>query len=191
MIGDPLAHQPQKYYFSGDVSLNSDLTIIGPVIIVTGGDFDVGNNDVTIQAGGSLVLYVEGDVKVSGNGAFNNTNLPETLQIWGTAPESQSITLNGNGSLSAVVYAPHANVSSNGGGSSGRLLGSVVANSIRFVGNPGPFHFDEALLGLKTQFSRYRIANYTLVNDGRQTVDGAQGNPSYDVYLEQVFKPEE
>ena len=68
---------------------------------------------------------------------------PISCQVYGvsTSPGGQTIDMVGNGSLTAVVYAPNGNVSINGNGA---VNGSVVANRIKFTGN-ADFHYDEAL----------------------------------------------
>jgi hypothetical protein len=72
---------------------------------------------------------------------------PQNLMIWGTNPTAQNITITGNGSLSAVVYAPHAAISAKGGGNSGSIFGAFVGDTVRMTGNDG-FHYDEALKAL-------------------------------------------
>lgn len=162
IIGIAGAKTPQKYFFQDGVSLNENLTVNGPVVIVSDGDFNIGNNTVEITSTGSLKIYVKGDMKISGNGSFNNTNIPEKLIILGTADvdEGQVINLNGNGLLAAAVYAPEAELTSNGGGARGALLGSAIAKSITFHGSPGPFHFDEALKELSVGNTTYSIEHY-------------------------------
>lgn len=69
---------------------------------------------------------------------------PQYLMIWGTGDTTQSITVSGNGSLSAVVYAPNAAISAKGGGNSGSIYGAFIGNTITMTGNDA-FHFDESL----------------------------------------------
>jgi hypothetical protein len=185
-IGVAGAQNPATYHLTSNYSLSDELIIDGPVIIVADGNFSVGNNEVTITPNGSLELYVAGNVTMSGNGAFNNTNKPATLMIYGTSDSTQSLTLNGNGFLSAVVYAPNAAVTSNGGGNSGALLGAVIANTITFHGSPGPFHFDEALLDLDTGMGGYRYSGYRLISNLGTNLD-PYGNQSYRNLLDQYF----
>lgn len=73
---------------------------------------------------------------------------PISLQIYGTraatAATRQSIDISGNGQLSAVVYAPNADISAKGGGNSGGVFGSLIGNSLTFTGNE-MFYYDESL----------------------------------------------
>ena len=83
-IGDSLATAPATYHFSNNYNLIGNLIVDGPVIIVADADFNIGNHDVTITPTGSLELYVEGDIQMNATAAFNNTNKPITLQIYGS-----------------------------------------------------------------------------------------------------------
>lgn len=76
---------------------------------------------------------------------------PIALKIYGTRTEAeratlgaQKIAISGNGSLSAVVYAPHGDISAKGGGNSGFIYGSLIGESIKFTGNDC-FYYDESL----------------------------------------------
>lgn len=124
------------------------LTIQGDVTLVltaaTGSALDVtGNAAILIPAGSSLVLYVEGNVLIAGNGLGNANVRPATCRIWGTgaANSGQDIKIAGNGALNTVVYAPHAAVTINGNGD---VLGALVGRTITFTGN-ARFHYDESL----------------------------------------------
>ena len=55
-----------------------------------------------------------------------------------------TLTVSGNGSMSAVVYAPNADISAKGGGNSGFMMGSLVGYSLKFTGNDC-FYYDESL----------------------------------------------
>ncbi len=147
------------------ISLNGKqtLTILGDVTLIltasTGSALDVtGNGAIIIPEGSSLTVYVEGDLKIAGNGIANGNSRPGTCRIWGTSTSvsGQSIHLAGNGALKAVVYAPNGNVKINGNGD---MMGSLVGNTITFTGNAS-FHYDESLAneGDNTPFgiSRWR-----------------------------------
>jgi hypothetical protein len=137
---------------------NKTLTILGHVtLILTAGPgvnaIDVtGNASIIIPAGSSLTVYVEGNVKLAGNGIGNANARPLSFLLWGTAqnPGGQDIQIAGNGALKAAVYAPNADVKINGNGD---VMGSVVAGRITLVGNAA-FHYDESLAryGANTPF---------------------------------------
>jgi len=110
-----------------------------------------GSRDLTIRSGSNLTVYTNGDIDAHGNGVVNSGGQASAFQIYGTATTAggQSITVGGNGQLYAAVYAPNATVTLQGGGSSGQVLGSIVANTISMNGGTD-FHYDEALARLTT-----------------------------------------
>ena len=84
-------------------------------------------------------------------------NQPQNFQIWGTKTSgTQSISIAGNGVLSAIVYAPQGDTTIVGNGD---VMGSIVADVIKVTGNAA-FHYDESLanFGDNTPFgiSRWR-----------------------------------
>ena len=125
------------------------LTILGDVtIILTAGSgtsaIDVaGTAQIILAPGAKLTIYVAGDVKIAGKGLTNPNISPISCQVYGvtTSPGGQNIDLAGNGSLTAVVYAPNGNVTIKGNGA---VNGSVIANKVKFTGN-AEFHYDEDL----------------------------------------------
>lgn len=124
----------------------------------------------------SLNLYVAGNVDITGQGVANTvetttttttiekvkgvdtavtttttssvTGRPKDFMLWGTGGDSQTIKVSGNGSLSAVVYAPNAAIEVKGGGSQTLgVYGAYLGNTIKMTGNEG-FHYDESLADL-------------------------------------------
>jgi hypothetical protein len=95
----------------------------------------------------SLEIFTQADVSIAGRGVAY-AGKPENFKLWGTRPQSnaaaQNLSINGNGVLSAVVYAPNANISMHGGGNSGNVFGSMIGKTITVTGNSA-FHYDEAL----------------------------------------------
>ncbi len=61
-----------------------------------------------------------------------------------TNDSAQTFKVSGNGSLSAVVYAPNADIEAKGGGNSGFVYGSLIGKSLLFTGNDC-FYYDESL----------------------------------------------
>lgn len=130
---------------SMDVGSSSVLSVKGDVVLVVDGDLEV-KGEIRIEADSSLTVYVRGDVSVGGNGMVNLSSVPANLVLFATGAEGsgQSIKLHGNGAMAGAVYAPFADVSLKGGGSSGTMYGSVVGNTVVITGN-FDFHYDEAL----------------------------------------------
>ena len=72
---------------------------------------------------------------------------------------AQKIKISGNGSLSAVVDAPNADIEAKGGGTSGFMYGSLIGKSLKFTGNDC-FYYDESL-ALTDPGSRLGIEDWT------------------------------
>jgi len=143
-----------RHYFSWSSALGGitgNTTITGNVTITMTGRASAdairltGTKTLTINSGASLTLYTDGDISAFGNG-IANTSTAEKFQIHGTATAAQfqTITVGGNGNLIAAIYAPNASVQLKGGGSSGNVMGSIVAKSISMNGGTN-FHYDQAL----------------------------------------------
>lgn len=131
-----------------NLSGTNTLTILGDVTLVltaaTGDAVSVtGNAEIIIPDGSNLTLYASANVKIAGKGIANLNVQPISCQIYGvsTSPAGQDIQIAGNGSLTAVVYAPSGDVTLNGNGD---MMGAVIARTIRLTGNAA-FHYDEAL----------------------------------------------
>lgn len=156
------------YYFSfGEGKAIDDTTTIGnvvpnaKVVMIMNNHQNVGaitfsgTKSLTVTTGSSLTVYTNGNITATGDGLVNGdtagANPPSSLLIYGTtaSPSTQQIKVGGNGELYAAIYAPQGVVEMKGGGSSGMVLGSVVAKSISMNGGTD-FHYDEALVNLGT-----------------------------------------
>ncbi len=161
-VGDLPAADGKYYYDTTQINFNNatfevrrrlgDLT--APQVVVrlsnttTSISIGGGSGALNVETGAKLEIYAPGDISISGQGIMNGgttagtSNQPINLQIWGTKTSGvQDIRIAGNGSLSAVLYAPQGSVKINGNGD---VMGSVVANDITVVGNAA-FHYDESL----------------------------------------------
>jgi hypothetical protein len=164
--GDSPAADGKYYYTAGQINFtNKTLLISGKVVLVltnTSTSIDIGGGSgiLSIATAGQLECYAPGDIKIAGKGVSNGVDAnadgvlsasesgqPIQCQIYGTKTSGlQTITITGNGALSAVCYAPQGDVSINGNGD---VLGSVVADKITLVGNAA-FHYDESLANMVT-----------------------------------------
>jgi hypothetical protein len=89
---------------------------------------------------------------IGGNGISNpsfNSSLVQ-IQYNGTG----AINLHGNGSQSAVIYAPNSNISMSGNAA---FYGSVIGNTLSASGGPVTIHYDRAL-----QNNLVNVANWTM-----------------------------
>lgn len=138
------------------------LVIDGDTTIVVNGAMKLsGNGAIEVSPGVTLKIYAAGDIALAGNGVLNESTKPEQLLVFGTntTPGDQEISISGNGYLSASVYAPNADVSMNGGGTSGRIFGAVAANDVKLVGN-SHFSYDEALADYNFGSSDYAVEKW-------------------------------
>ena len=152
------------YYFNfGEGKAISDTTTIGTavpnakVVFIMNNHQNVdaisfsGSKSLTVKTGSTLTIYTNGNITTTGNGLVNGSttgaNPASSLVIYGTtaSPSTQQIKVGGNGQLYAAIYAPQGAVEMKGGGSSGMVLGSIVAKSIAMNGG-ADFHYDEALV---------------------------------------------
>ena len=147
---------------------NGNLTIGAPgdpagsyvEIYVTGSISVTGNSQITLSPNVKAKIYFAGNVSVAGNGLVNSNNQPGDLQLYGIKPPdgvTQTVSLGGNAQLTAAVYAPDANITVNGGGSTGHIFGSFVGKTVVMNGVTN-LHYDEALS------SGGRPTNYKIVS---------------------------
>lgn len=101
----------------------------------------------TTNAGTITMYQVAGSLKLSGSaagGAANNR--PENFVYFGL-PGVTSIAFSGNASFVGVIYAPQADFTQSGGGSTDiDFRGSIVVKSITVNGNFA-LHYDDSLAG--------------------------------------------
>jgi hypothetical protein len=143
------------YYFASGATIANTTITAGRNVTIVGTTTSVGAG-VTITTGATLAVYMDGAINASSNGALNNSNWAGALQLFTTT--TADCTVSGNGELRASVYAPNALIKASGGGSSGSVVGSIVARSIVMTGQMS-FHYDEALRYLNTVGgSRWSVA---------------------------------
>jgi hypothetical protein len=125
-----------------NLSGKSMLYLEGNVRIHVTGDLSIsGQGQINSASTSNVAIYLGGpSASVGGNGIINN-GTPGRFQIYGL-PGLTSLSLGGNGVLSATVYAPNAELTVVG---NGEITGSIVAKSVILTGNAS-IHFDEALL---------------------------------------------
>jgi hypothetical protein len=159
--GDTPDANGRYVYSSTGININNKiLTIDGKVDLIVTGDVDVGGGSgaIVINSGANrnLNLYAAGDISISGSGAMNLTSSPPNMTIYGTRTQAQVATLgyqefslSGNASYSGLVYAPNAEITLRGGGSSGRFDGAIIGQTVTFSGNY-EFHYDVQLGGIQS-----------------------------------------
>ncbi|MBS0663533.1 MAG: hypothetical protein JSR48_09720 [Verrucomicrobia bacterium] len=117
-----------------------------------------GNSQFSVGLNSTFDVYTDGNVRIAGNGMANANNYAASAKFWGTNTTSQSFDISGNGQLIGIVYAPNGDVSLNGGGTNGLMMGAVVAKSITMNGQT-TFHYDDSL-GRLTTGNPYGISKW-------------------------------
>jgi hypothetical protein len=106
-------YQMDSLKLSGD----SRMLITGNAVLYVTGDLDItGNGGIVIAPGASLKLYVGGaNTSISGNGVVNESQSTLAFQYWGL-PSNTHIDIGGNGGFAGLIYAPSADLTLHGGG---------------------------------------------------------------------------
>lgn len=138
------------------LSGQNKMLITGHAVLLVRGNVSLsGNSYIAIQPGASLQLYVAGSsTSLGGNGIMNANTKASTFGYWGLNSNT-SISMSGNAGFTGTIYAPHAALTLNGGGSNiYDLVGSTVSNTVRMNGHFN-FHYDEALgkIGPRTGYT--------------------------------------
>ncbi len=140
--GDSPASDGRYYYFAtGSVGATTFTT--GKNVTIVAASVNVAaNTTLTIGATATCIIYTTGTVTTQGNSIIDNQNWAGALQIYSSS--SAAIDLAQKGTLAAFIYAPNADATANGGGSSPAFVGAVIAKTIKTSANI-VFHYDEAL----------------------------------------------
>lgn len=126
-----------------------------------------GNAKIIIPDDAELVIYTPGDVSVTGNNVVNTGSatsfgIPRQFVIYGTRSKTiadrQEIVLGGQGEMYAIVHAPDANITLNGGGSSGHFYGALVGHHAELNGGAN-VTWDETLAD-DTTMRVWRVAEW-------------------------------
>ena len=143
-----------------------EITPIKSTTVLSGGTYVIrGNPAIDLKGNSSLtclgpvILYLDGDANIGGNGIATAGNLPANLRIFGLQNCTQ-VNISGNGALYAAVYAPNADIDLNGAGSSGVVFGSLAGKTVSFQGNGTIIHYDTALREIQGVVTRYRVARW-------------------------------
>jgi hypothetical protein len=172
VLGTSGATSPTVYKITGDVT--GSIVVQGPVYLEISGKLSISGSDaitvmqttqtVTQKKGSTtltatysgdtntkLELYVAGDIAISGNGTvLSSASDPNALKVYAMGTYGQKVSIGGNGDLVAAVYAPKADVTFNGGGSSGYFAGGVVGYNITVNGSGYRVRYPEEMANSPT-----------------------------------------
>lgn len=96
----------------------------------------------TVSITGKTIIYVTGNVNISGGSILNTTSLPKNCELYCTGTK---VVLSGSSQWSGVVYAPTADITRSGGSSD--FFGMAVGKSLTLSGGGG-CHYDTSLNAL-------------------------------------------
>ena len=99
-------------------------------------------DELNIESGGSLEMYVGGATTTLNSGGLINQGGNALNFVYYGLPSNTSITFSGDVSIVGCIYAPEADVSATG---SGVLFGALSSNTLK-AGGGFNYHFDENLL---------------------------------------------
>ena len=128
-----------------------DLVVTGPSVLWIDGDLTLsGSGQITIAPGGSLMLYVGQPTgtgtkaSLGGNGIVNQSGNATNFFYYGL-PSNTSIAYSGNATFTGAMYAPSADFTLGGGGSTiYDFIGASVTSTVKMNGKFN-FHYDENL----------------------------------------------
>lgn len=121
------------------------LELVGGSSVLNPVYYDIGSLSETqgqINVSGYVVINIKSGLSIGGLGVSNgiaNSISPQTVVI--NYAGTSSVSINGNGAISAVLSAPNATVSLGGGGSGGYFVGAIQANNVSVQGGY-PVHYD-------------------------------------------------
>jgi hypothetical protein len=135
-----------NWMISAPLKFGGNVLVTGNAVLYVTSDVAFSGNDfIRIQAGASLKLYVSApNASIGGKGVQNETGNAINFSYYGL-PSNTSLSYGGNGTLTGTIYAPQADFTLGGGGSTvNDFVGACVVNSIKMNGHYN-FHFDENL----------------------------------------------
>jgi hypothetical protein len=127
--------------------LSSSVYVTQPnVIIYVSSSFSLGSGTaIYICPGASLTLYVgAASASIGGQGVVNSSGLAGNFSYYGL-PSNTSLGIQANASFVGKIFAPQADITLGGGGSSPYdYSGQIVGNSFKLNGHYS-VHYDESV----------------------------------------------
>jgi hypothetical protein len=118
----------------------------GDAILYVPGNISVsGNAFIVVAPDASLQIYCAGaSASIGGNGVFNLGGFATNFAYYGL-PSNTAVDFGGNGEFIGTIYAPNADFTLNGGGANGiDFVGASISKTVTMNGKFN-FHYDEAL----------------------------------------------
>jgi hypothetical protein len=144
VLGSSLPGSTNNYNLQGQ-TLSGSIYVMGTVRMVVKAGINMSGQDcITLAPGAYLTLYADCTTASLGGNGIQNPGTAEHFYYFGT-DKNTSLSYGGNAAFTAVFYAPNAEMTMGGGGSTQiDFSGSAIAKSIKLNGN-FTFHYDENL----------------------------------------------
>ena len=130
-----------------NIASKSTITINGDVVLYVDGDIHIsGKAKIDIPVGSSLMIYASGTIHMAGQGIVNGNAKPENLIIYGT-DDCSDVHFSGQADFYGAIYAPEADVDFSG---QADIFGSIIGDTVDISGQ-GNIHYDENLKDLDNE----------------------------------------
>lgn len=128
------------------MSGQDSLIVTGKACLYVQGNVSMsGQSSIIIATNACLQMYVRGpSASLRGDGVMNQAGYATNFFYYGLT-NNTSLDVGGNGTFTGAIYAPNADLSLSGGGSSDEdFTGAAIAKTVTMNGHFN-FHYDEAL----------------------------------------------
>ncbi|MBI4326560.1 MAG: hypothetical protein HY674_15040, partial [Chloroflexi bacterium] len=146
------------------MSGQSKMLVTGNAVLYVTGDVSItGQGQIIILPGASLKLYVGGaTAQLAGNGVMNQNADATKFSYYGL-PGNTSVQMTGNAAFTGTIYAPNADFHLGGGGNETYdCVGATVTKTVSMNGHFN-FHYDEKL-GRSGGATRFNVASWNEVS---------------------------
>jgi hypothetical protein len=134
------------WQISSPLKFNGQVLVTGDAVLYVTSSVNFGSGEfIKIQPGASLKLYVSAkDVSIGGQGVLNETGDASNFSYYGL-PDNTKFAFSGNSALVGTIYAPQADFTLGGGGSTVYdFIGASITKTVQMNGHYN-FHYDENL----------------------------------------------
>jgi choice-of-anchor A domain-containing protein len=130
------------------------------VILYIRDDFQMmgAGTEIVIAPNASLKIVTGGDVNLAGNGIFNYNLDASKFSLYGMET-CHNIAISGNAAFTGVIYAPDADITMNGSGTTEYDVVGAITGKTATLNGHFHFHYDEAL-GRARILSKYNVASW-------------------------------
>ena len=142
----------KDYVISGD--LTQGFIVQGDARLWVQGNIKLTSGEIVVMPGKSLEIFIGRatgpfvSASFGGNGIQNGVNTARNCKVWGL-PTCNDLKFSGSAALTAILYAPQADITMSGGSD---VYGAITGKSFNCNGSMG-IHQDESLFGKGPPFT--------------------------------------